>query len=94
MSWREGHGVENVSGGSTWRGPGGVNTANKRDVERGGPGHGRGLGHQRGLRGGQREAGGGRGVGRVRGRGAQGPGGAQHGVAGGGGGGLVRQRSV
>ena len=53
MSWREGHGVENVSGGSTWRGPGGVNTSNKRDVQGGGPGHGRGLGHQRGLRGGQ-----------------------------------------
>ena len=93
MSWREGHGVENVSGSSAWRGSGGVNTSNKRDVKRGGPGHGRGLGHQRGLRGGQREAGGGRGVGRVRGRGAQGAG-AQHAVAGGGGGGLVRQRPV
>ncbi len=52
MSWREGHGVENVPGGSARRGSGGVNTSNKRDVERGGPGHGRGLGHQRGLRGG------------------------------------------
>lgn len=95
MSWREGHGVENVSGGSAWRGSGGVNTSNERDVQGGGPGHGRGLGHQRGLRGGQREAGGGRGVGRVRGRGAQGPGAEQgHVVTSGRGGGLVRQRPV
>ena len=93
MSWGEGHGIENVSGGSAWRSSGGVHTSNKRDVKRGWAGHGRGLGHQGGVRGGQREAGGGRGVGRVRGRGAQGAG-TQHVITGGGGGGLVRQRPV
>ena len=61
MSWSKGHGMENVSGCSARRGTGGVNTANKGDIERGGPGDGRGLRHQRGLRGSQGEAGGGRG---------------------------------